>query len=170
MKLLAPLRKNPQKMHEVRIVDAISTVGASSRKGLTHPTASADEGSPTGWKPVVQKKGRLENLPYARALMKLLAPLGKNPGEMHESFGCGLVFLCEGLLHRRLHLFGGHVLEVRRERPFVAERIGHDAVAVAPEHVGGRHDYGRAGLLGPLDRRVAVLDIVRCRDCTPGAE
>src|SRR5271157_1516995 len=47
--------------------------------------------------------------------------------------------LGEYVLHRRLHLVGREVLNVRRERPFVAVRIGHDSVAVTPEHVPCRH-------------------------------
>src|SRR5262245_3483775 len=45
----------------------------------------------------------------------------------------------ESLLHPRLHLVGRQILEVRCERPLVAVRIGHHAVAITPEHVGGRH-------------------------------
>src|SRR5271156_3549391 len=71
--------------------------------------------------------------------------------------------LGESVLHRRLHFFGRHVLDVGCERPLMAERIDDDAVPVAPEHVPGRHEDGRAGVLGSLDRGVAVLDIVMQR-------
>ena len=49
---------------------------------------------------------------------------------------------------------------MRCERPLVPKWIDDDAIAVAPEHVHRRHLDGGAGLLSPLDRGVAVFDIV----------
>src|SRR5262249_55187360 len=64
------------------------------------------------------------------------------------------------LLHPRLHLFRRQIFDMRRKGPLMAAWINHDAIPVAPEHVGRRHFHGRAGLLSPLDGVIAVLDVV----------
>ena len=51
---------------------------------------------------------------------------------------------------------------------FVAEGVGHDAVAVAPEHVLRGHQHRGAGVRGALDRGVAVFDILMDRDRRTG--
>src|SRR5262249_59020754 len=52
-------------------------------------------------------------------------------------------------------LLGRHVLDVGGEGPDVAERVGHLAVAVAPEHVRWRHALPGAPRPGPLEPPVA---------------
>ena len=64
------------------------------------------------------------------------------PSRPRSSSGlCRSSDLAHHLLHRRLaalgHLLAWHVLDVRRDRPQVAERVGDRAEAVAPEHVLG---------------------------------
>src|SRR5262245_47995229 len=68
--------------------------------------------------------------------------------------------LRERLVPSGLDLRGRQILEVRCERPVVAEGVGHDAVAVATEHVRRGHDDHGAGVRGALDRGVAIFDIV----------
>ena len=43
----------------------------------------------------------------------------------HISTQIGLFIRCASTLHRRLHFLGREILDVRRERPFVAVGIGH---------------------------------------------
>ena len=64
-----------------------------------------------------------------------------------------LRILHAGFFHRLLHLLGREVFDVSRKRPFVPVRIGHESVAIAPEHVLCRHhDRGR----GVLRRLIAA--------------
>ncbi len=65
-----------------------------------------------------------------------------------------------GSFHRIAHLVGSEVFDMCRKRPLVAKRIGHDSVAVAPEHVLCGHIDSGTGILRALDRGVTVLDIV----------
>src|SRR5207244_7656407 len=62
----------------------------------------------------------------------------------------------EKLLRALGHLLRRHVFRVRGEAPPVAGRILHLAVAVAPEHVGERHEDLRARFHRPLEGLVDV--------------
>src|SRR5947208_13076693 len=71
-----------------------------------------------------------------------------------------LRLLGERTLHRLFHFSGRELLDVCRERPFVAERIADHAVAVSPKHVCRRHQDRGPGVLGAFDRGIAILNIV----------
>ena len=91
-----------------------------------------------------------------------------------QAIGCSsLAFgalgtLRERLFHGHLDFRGREILDMRGERPLVAEGVGHDAVAVAPEHVLRGHEDRGAGVRGALDRGVAVFNIVMDRDRSAG--
>src|SRR5829696_1576043 len=63
----------------------------------------------------------------------------------------GILSLAD-LLRRKILIVGGN-------RPVVAEGIDEPPVAVAPEHVLRRHGAGGTGLDGPLEGRVAIVDV-----------
>src|SRR5258706_627670 len=68
--------------------------------------------------------------------------------------------LGEELLAAGVHLVVGQILDAGRDRPLVAERVPQDAVVVAPELVGDRHDLLGAGGDRLLEDLVAVGGVV----------
>jgi hypothetical protein len=78
----------------------------------------------------------------------LRSPWSLQPGLLHR------------LLHLFLHLFRRHVALVGGDRPAVAERVLDLAVAVAPEHVGQRHDRLWRRRRPPAARMAAGVGVV----------
>src|SRR5207253_6937410 len=79
--------------------------------------------------------------------------------ELGSLFLCLLGHLCGPLLRSFLHLLRADVLNVCAETPEVSKRIGHLAVAIAPEHIRDRHLHGCASVGCPLERLINVFDV-----------
>ncbi len=77
------------------------------------------------------------------------------------------LLLPEAFLSAFGQLFGRRIADVSGQRPNMAEGVGHDAVAVAPEHVHRGHLGCRAGVQGTLDRGVTILDVAVNRHRCP---
>src|SRR6185437_10834820 len=67
--------------------------------------------------------------------------------------------LPEALGGRRFDLGGAEVALMRRQRPAMAVGVAQHAVAVAPEHVGNRHDDGGACLDRSREGGVDIADL-----------
>jgi Predicted metal-binding integral membrane protein (DUF2182) len=89
------------------------------------PTLPADTG--TAWRHGLRLGLHCSHC--CAGLMAILLVIGVM--DLHSALGT----LRERLFHGHLDFRGREILDMRGERPLVAEGVGHDTVAVAPEHV-----------------------------------